>query len=201
MKTLRPVSCSPPTIAAELLSQTIDSVLDQSDADLELIVVDDGSSDATPAILPGHARSRVRAIRLPNAGVTRALIAGCAAAQGKYIARQDAGDVSSLDRLQRQRAAAGRGQRCHPGVVLDGFRRPELEPLWIARGNGKASPARDVARSFEALSRRRWPHPPRLGDVPAGRLSTRRRLSGRSSTMARTRTSGIASSISAEFQR
>ncbi|HEX7193194.1 MAG TPA: glycosyltransferase family A protein [Thermoanaerobaculia bacterium] len=124
--------------AAEFLPETIESVLDQSDGDLELIVVDDGSSDATPAILSAYALRdpRVRVLTQPNAGVTRALIAGCAAATGKYIARQDAGDFSSPNRLQRQRSALD----ANGDVVLvsgwTAYVGPELEPLWIARGDG-----------------------------------------------------------------
>jgi glycosyltransferase involved in cell wall biosynthesis len=86
------------------LAPTADSILSQQDCELELIVVDDGSTDTTPARLLALAAAdpRVRVIRQPRRGLTQALIAGCAAARGHWIARQDCGDVSSPDRLSRQ---------------------------------------------------------------------------------------------------
>jgi len=86
---------------AEVVGETIDSVLGQ-DADFEFVIVDDGSADATPRLLAEAAARdpRVRVLRQENAGLTRALIAGCAAARGRYIARQDAGDLSRPGRLR-----------------------------------------------------------------------------------------------------
>jgi glycosyltransferase involved in cell wall biosynthesis len=86
------------------LAETIDSVLSQRDVKFELVVVDDGSTDATPAILELYAShdARVRVRRQGRLGLTRALIAGCAAARAPVIARQDCGDVSLPGRLARQ---------------------------------------------------------------------------------------------------
>lgn len=91
--------------AAGTLRETIDSILAQEEADFELIVVDDGSSDASGALLDDCAARdpRVRVIHQPNQGLTRALITGCDAARGVYIARHDAGDLSKPRRLARQR--------------------------------------------------------------------------------------------------
>jgi glycosyltransferase involved in cell wall biosynthesis len=70
-------------------------------------VVDDGSTDETAAMLQARAAqdSRLRIIRQANAGLTRALIEGCAAARGQYIARIDAADVAMPGRLAKQAAA------------------------------------------------------------------------------------------------
>jgi len=91
------------------LKRTLDSVLAQEACDFEFIVVDDGSTDGTAAMLQARAAedSRLQVIRQNNAGLTRALIAGCAAAKGKYIARIDAADVAMPDRLAKQAAALG----------------------------------------------------------------------------------------------
>jgi glycosyltransferase involved in cell wall biosynthesis len=83
------------------LAATVDSILTQTERDLELIVVDDGSTDATAAILRGYTDPRMRVIRQENGGITRALIRGCQAARASLIARQDCGDVSRPERLER----------------------------------------------------------------------------------------------------
>jgi glycosyltransferase involved in cell wall biosynthesis len=95
---------------------SVASVLSQEGVELELIVVDDGSTDETPEVLAGLARRdpRVRVIRQEAEGLTAALIRGCAAARGELIARQDIGDASLPGRLARQRDALRRW----PEVVL-----------------------------------------------------------------------------------
>jgi len=85
---------------AKSLAATIDSILTQTERDLELIVVDDGSTDATAAILRGYTDPRMRVIRQENGGITCALIRGCQAARASLIARQDCGDVSHPDRFE-----------------------------------------------------------------------------------------------------
>jgi len=86
------------------VAAALKSILDQEGVALEFIVVDDGSTDQTPAVLAewsGRDR-RLRVIRQENAGLTRALIRGCAEARGEFIARQDADDISLPGRLRRQ---------------------------------------------------------------------------------------------------
>jgi glycosyltransferase involved in cell wall biosynthesis len=85
------------------LCRSVDSILSQEGVKLELIVVDDGSTDYSPNILKEYANSdeRVRVISQENQGLTRALIVGCAAARGQYIARQDSGDVSLSGKLAK----------------------------------------------------------------------------------------------------
>ncbi|WP_295392352.1 glycosyltransferase family 2 protein [uncultured Thiodictyon sp.] len=102
--------------SADTLGATMDSVLTQEEIDFEFIVVDDGSSDGSAAILDDYARrdERVRVIHQDNTGLTRALMNGCARARGKYLARQDAGDVSLAGRLAQQCALL----ESHPDVVL-----------------------------------------------------------------------------------
>lgn len=87
------------------LSAALDNIFGQQDVALECIVVDDGSTDATPSILAARAAAepRLRVQRQDKAGLTRALIAGCALARGEFIARQDVGDRSHPKRLSEQR--------------------------------------------------------------------------------------------------
>ncbi len=125
---------------ARTLEATLDSILGQTERDFEFIIVDDGSSDATAAILEAYAARdpRIRVIHQANAGLTRALIAGCAAARGTYIARQDAGDLSDPHRFELQRRALD----ADPGVVFVSsatrFSGPEMEPLHVVRSSGAA---------------------------------------------------------------
>lgn len=102
---------------AQQLPRTLDSVLSQTGVDLEFIVVDDGSVDATAEILRVYADrdSRLRILSFAqNRGLTEALIAGCRAARGRYLARQDAGDVSLPCRFAEQSAWL----ELHPRAVL-----------------------------------------------------------------------------------
>jgi glycosyltransferase involved in cell wall biosynthesis len=101
---------------ASHLGASLESILSQKEVALELIVVDDGSTDRSGEILADCARAdgRVRIITQPNQGLTRALIRGCAEARGRYIARQDAGDVSLPHRLIKQLGCMSR----NPGASL-----------------------------------------------------------------------------------
>jgi glycosyltransferase involved in cell wall biosynthesis len=78
------------------LAKTLDSILSQEGVEFEFIVVNDGSSDKSGQILNDYAQrdSRLRIIHQENTGLTRALIRGCDAVRGEFIARQDAGDIS-----------------------------------------------------------------------------------------------------------
>ncbi len=122
------------------LAATLDSILGQTLTDFELVAVDDGSTDGTLPILATYARrdARIRIITQENRGLTRALIAGCAAAHAPLIARQDAGDLSHPHRLEKQ-ARALEAQSVIFASCYTEFVGPELEPLYVARGGAAAS--------------------------------------------------------------
>lgn len=86
------------------LSRAINSILDQSFSDFEFIVINDGSVDKTPDIIDYYAAidKRVVAFHQDNIGLTKSLNRAIRVANGKYIARQDADDVSLPDRLRLQ---------------------------------------------------------------------------------------------------
>jgi hypothetical protein len=101
--------------AAAYLRQSINSILQQSFRDFELIVVDDASSDATRDIVMSYDDSRIRLIHTgANMGVVGARNLGFDAARGAYLAIQDADDISHPTRLARQVEHLDR----HPGDVL-----------------------------------------------------------------------------------
>ncbi len=91
---------------ADYLYNSINSILTQEEVCIELIVVDDGSTDNGCQILEEYKRmdKRVRLITQKNKGLTKALIVGCAHAQGEYLTRIDAGDVAFKDKLKKQLA-------------------------------------------------------------------------------------------------
>ncbi len=86
---------------ADLLAQAIDSVLSQSYTDFELIVVDDGSTDATQALLSRY-RERIRYLFQENRGVSAARNLGIKVARGRYICLLDSDDLWLRDKLKEQ---------------------------------------------------------------------------------------------------
>src|SRR5437868_7134709 len=90
--------------AQRYLAQTLDSLLAQTLRDFELIVVDDGSEDSTPAILKQYQikDARVRPIRIAHGGIVEAANAGIHAARSELIARADSDDLHLPHRLEKQ---------------------------------------------------------------------------------------------------
>jgi len=86
---------------ARYLGEAIDSVLGQTRAPDEVVVVDDGSVDATPEVIAGYG-DRITAIREPHRGNASALNRGLAATSGDYVAFLDADDVWVPDKLVLQ---------------------------------------------------------------------------------------------------
>jgi glycosyltransferase involved in cell wall biosynthesis len=74
------------------LAEAIRSVQQQTLQDLEIIVVDDGSTDQTPEVLRAIEDSRLRVHRIPNSGVAVARNVGFHSAKGEYIAQLDSDD-------------------------------------------------------------------------------------------------------------
>jgi glycosyltransferase involved in cell wall biosynthesis len=101
---------------AAYLKEAVDSVLGQTFRDFEFLIIDDGSTDATPALLATLADPRLRVVRQANAGLAAALNAGLGRARGRYVARMDADDVCLPRRLARQVAF----MEAHPDVGVLG---------------------------------------------------------------------------------
>lgn len=106
------------------LPRALDSVLEQTAAVREIIVVDDGSSDATAEQLARH-YPQVTVLQQDNAGVSAARNAGIAAASGQWVALLDSDDVWHPSKLARQSAALQQSPEhrlCH------------CDELWIRNG-------------------------------------------------------------------
>jgi glycosyltransferase involved in cell wall biosynthesis len=86
---------------ARFVGAAIDSALAQTVSAFEIIVVDDGSTDETPAVLARYA-ARVRVLRQENRGLSAARNAGLAAAHGKFVSFLDADDVMAPTKLAAQ---------------------------------------------------------------------------------------------------
>jgi glycosyltransferase involved in cell wall biosynthesis len=99
--------------AAATLGQTLDSVLTQTHRHLQVVVVNDGSRDDTPAVLARYA-DRIEAIDQPNGGLAKARNRGCRAAKAEFIALMDADDLCRPERIALQVAYL----QAHPDVVL-----------------------------------------------------------------------------------
>jgi len=111
--------------AARYLGQAIESVLTQGYEPLELIVVDDGSTDITPEVVRGF--PGVRYLYQPNGGIAAALNHGLAVAQGEWLAFCAADDLWAKGRLENQFAAFARSPE--PDIVfghVQNFFSPEL---------------------------------------------------------------------------
>ena len=133
---------------APWVRDAVQSVLDQSDADLELIVIDDGSVDATPALLAAVRDPRLLVERRPPAGLTRSLNRAIELARAPLLARLDADDVALPERLARQR----RFLDAHPEVGLLGTGAREVDAA--GRAVGLVTPPADDRGIRRALIRR-----------------------------------------------
>ena len=95
------------------LAEALESILAQTFTDFELVAVDGGSTDRTSEILSRYDDPRVRIVHAPP-GLVPALNFGIVQSRGKWIARQDADDISLPRRLEKQWRALER----HPNAVL-----------------------------------------------------------------------------------
>ncbi len=117
--------------ASATLGAAIDSLFSQTLRPSSVIVVDDGSTDATPAVIAGWEKRwpAVRSIRIAGSGVARALNVALDAADTPWIARMDADDISHPRRFEVQLAHGGSASLvgCEVdhanGAEFDGMRR------------------------------------------------------------------------------
>jgi glycosyltransferase involved in cell wall biosynthesis len=133
---------------APQVGEAVESVLSQTAADLELIVVDDGSSDATPVVLKSFRDPRLHVTRRARGGLTSALNAALAVARAPLVARLDADDIALPERLGRQLEYLKR----HPDIGLLGTAARETDAA--GREVAILRPPTDDALIRRALIRR-----------------------------------------------
>jgi len=122
---------------AHYLAEAIDSALAQSHSDVEIVVLDDGSTDDTAAVAARYGAS-VRYVRQDNRGLPAARNAGVAASTGPLLAFLDADDVWLPDKLAKQLdelthtpvpgLISGAMEACDAAGRPLGIRKPALEP-------------------------------------------------------------------------
>lgn len=88
----------------DTIKRAVDSVLSQTYSNIELIVVDDGSTDNTLSMIQSYADDRIRILCQEHSGANKARNYGIANAKGDYIAFQDSDDEWSLNKLEIQMA-------------------------------------------------------------------------------------------------
>ncbi len=88
----------------EFISESISSILNQTYKNFELIIIDDGSTDNSRVICENFSKSdkRIKLIKNYHRGLTVSLNCGLEIAKGKFIARQDADDISLSNRFEKQ---------------------------------------------------------------------------------------------------
>jgi glycosyltransferase involved in cell wall biosynthesis len=133
---------------APRVREAVLSILSQTAADLEMIVVDDESTDATPGILAAFRDPRLRVERRARRGLTSALNAALGLSRAPLVARLDADDAALPERLERQLAFLS----AHPEVGLLGTAAREVDAS--GREVAIVRPPADDAGIRRALIRR-----------------------------------------------
>jgi glycosyltransferase involved in cell wall biosynthesis len=108
----------------------VESLLTQTLADFEVIVIDDGSTDITPAMLASVHDPRLRVERQERTGLTRSLVRALELARAPLVARLDADDLALPERLARQRRFLDANPQV--GLLGTGAREVDLEGREVA---------------------------------------------------------------------
>lgn len=164
------------------LPRTVECALAQTFGDLELILVDDGSSDGSLEAVAGIGDGRVRRLRQARAGPGAARNAGIAAARNDWVALLDADDLwapdhlEELDRIRRRHPEAGligtASVTATPGraeaalLGLGGARRGRIATVDLIAAFGRAQ--RPLFTSSAALRKPAWAEVGGFGDHPTG---------------------------------
>ena len=137
--------------AAAEIAAAIDSVLAQTFTDFELLVINDGSTDASGQVLASYTDPRVRVLSQPNRGLVATLNRGITEARGTWIARMDSDDICLPKRLERQTQYLAR----HPEIALLGG--------WVSTIDEAGDPLADVVpfpvtheELWDSIGRRPW---------------------------------------------
>ena len=116
---------------AAYVRSAVDSVLAQTYADFELLVIDDASTDGSGDVVRAVGDARIRVVpNAANLGLTTSLNTGLALARGELVARHDADDLSRPERLATQVALLD----TRPEVSLVGSWYQKIDPAGESLG-------------------------------------------------------------------
>jgi glycosyltransferase involved in cell wall biosynthesis len=99
---------------AAYLREAIESILSQTERNFEFLIIDDGSTDDTVAIIKGYQDPRIRLILQEHEGIVVALNRGVAESRADWVARMDADDIAYPHRFEKQLSFL----RANPNAVL-----------------------------------------------------------------------------------
>ena len=129
--------------AARYVEAAVDSVLGQTFRDVEVLVVDDGSTDGTGAVLSRYGKA-IRYLRQENSGVSAARNRGIQESTGRYVGFLDADDTWFPEKLDQQIAAletSGQHRACYSAHVIC---TEALTPLAVQRSVRRGSALEDL---------------------------------------------------------
>src|SRR5579863_3741450 len=119
--------------SSRTIAQTLESALTQGIAEIEVIVVDDGSSDDTAEIVRRSEDHRLRLVQRPNGGVASARNAGIELARGEWVAFLDSDDIWLPHKLERQLELMSAQPGCQASQGSAYFVDDQLRPLKLRR--------------------------------------------------------------------
>jgi glycosyltransferase involved in cell wall biosynthesis len=137
---------------ATTVAEAIDSALAQTYTDLEVIVVNDGSTDATGEVLRRYA-SHIKVIDRPNGGIAAARNTGVAAATGEYLAFLDSDDIWMPAMVERAVVALD----CNPVCVLAYMNCAVIDSDGNDLGSALVGTPVDYAPGLDEMLSRLWP--------------------------------------------
>jgi glycosyltransferase involved in cell wall biosynthesis len=135
------------------LGEAIDSVLAQTRMPDEVMVVDDGSVDATPHVIASYG-TRIRSVRIRPSGLATALNRGIAATSAEYVAFLDSDDVWDADKLATQLAVFEREEDAEAvfGLVQQ-FLSEEANPSLVQQVEIPSAPQPGLFKTAMLLKR------------------------------------------------
>jgi glycosyltransferase involved in cell wall biosynthesis len=129
--------------SAAYLVEAIDSVLAQTYSDVEILVIDDGSTDDTPQVIKRYG-DRVRYLRQANSGVSVARNRGISESLGRYVAFLDADDTWLPQKLERQMEALAESKSARASNTAYFMTRSDLTPIEVRRNPSEGSVLADL---------------------------------------------------------
>lgn len=120
--------------AARTISESVKSVLEQTIDDLELVVVDDGSTDDTGSIVRSFDDPRIRYVRTENSGVSAARNCGFAMSHGRYLQFLDSDDLLHPAKIERQIERMSADHDLSSAVCAWGRFSQHVDDLLVVRG-------------------------------------------------------------------